>query len=99
MADDLNAKKTKKFRGPGSSQKKAVTVPDVEAEYLFIRERFGDKAHVVTQELVISQERHYDLLTVALPDEGGQVELWFDITEYWAEHEKRLAEWRSDRAK
>lgn len=88
----------RRIGGPGSTRTKAISVLAVKEEHDHVKEKFGRTAWVAEQSLMVYGERRYDRLTVQLDDDRWTY-LWFDITEYWAEHEKRLAEWRRDRAK
>ena len=76
------------FSGEGSSFQDAVkifgvtsTVQGIEMEKRFIGQQYSDW-HFCLQELVIKNNRAYDVITIRLPDYSLR-KVYFDITEFY----------------
>lgn len=65
----------------GSSPERAIAVKSIKEEYDWVYAKYP-QSRVVKQALISQGKRHYDLLTVALPD-GRREEFYFDITSFF----------------
>jgi len=65
----------------GSAIDRAVVVQSVKEEYTWVYGRYPN-SRVVKQALISQGKKHYDLLTVAMPD-GERTEFYFDINSFF----------------